>query len=145
MKAILLLILTAISLQCRAPNPKMADERYHDWNDWTMAIIMVESRGNDHAIGAMNDLGCLQITPILIKEANRILGKQKYRLNDAFNREKSIEIFNVVQGYWNPNKDKHLSLKIWNPRAPITYHKKVEKEFNLIQSRKSTFSVYNHK
>lgn len=102
------------------------------WHLWTMAIIQVESGGDDNAVGRTNDYGCLQITPILIKEVNRIQSERKYTINDAKNRATSIEIFNLIQEYYNPEQDLHLALKVWNPKAPISYHKKVEEEYSKL-------------
>jgi hypothetical protein len=63
------------------------------------AIIVVESNGNDSCIGDRKlgrpSVGCLQIRPIMVREVNRLLRKQKikkkYTLNDRYSRKKSIE------------------------------------------------------
>ena len=99
------------------------------WHLWTLSIIEVESGGDDYAVGRTSDYGCLQITPILIKDVNRIQSVRKFTMNDARDRGKSIEIYNIIQAYYNPGHDRHLALKIWNPRAPVSYHKKVEQEY----------------
>lgn len=102
-----------------------------DWDRLVEAIIWRESRGNDKAINPKTKAsGCLQIMPIYVKDANRIIGSNKYTLNDRFDREKSIEMFNVVQGWYNPNKDLHLAIKIHNPRASWQYHKDIENKYN---------------
>ena len=47
-----------------------------DWDRLVNAIIYVESRGNDSAIGDRGKaVGCLQIHPICVREVNRILRK----------------------------------------------------------------------
>lgn len=101
-----------------------------DWERFTNALILVESEGDSLAIGSKNDVGVLQITPILIEDANRILGYEAYTLEDRKSRIKSIEIFNVIQDHYNPTHDLHLALKIWNSKAPISYHEKVIKQMN---------------
>lgn len=71
-----------------------------------LAIMWQESKGNPnpkHSDGKSE--GILQITPIYVKEANRILGKSKYTLYDRKNPLKSHEMFLVVQNYHNPEKD----------------------------------------
>ena len=76
------------------------------WEDLINAIIYVESRGNDSAIGDRGKaVGCLQIQPICIREVNRILRKRKsnvrYSLQDRYNRIKSIQIFEIItEHYW---------------------------------------------
>lgn len=94
------------------------------------AIIYVESRGNTLAHNISEDaVGCLQIRPIMLREVNRLLGFQKYKLNDRWNKTKSIEMFNVIKkhtidpsneklarnwnGGWNGYK-KPSTLKYWH-------------------------------
>ena len=71
------------------------------WEDLINAIIYVESRGNDSAIGDRGKaVGCLQIQPICVREVNRILRKHKsnvrYSLQDRYSRAKSIQMFNII-------------------------------------------------
>lgn len=68
-----------------------------DWDRLVNAIIYVESRGNDSAIGDNGKaVGCLQIHPIAVREANRILNRDVYSIEDRYSRSKSIEIFNII-------------------------------------------------
>lgn len=93
------------------------------------AIIYVESRGNTKAHNIKEDaVGCLQIRPIMLKEVNRLLGYNKYKLADRWSKAKSIEMFNVIKentknptneklarnwnGGWNGYK-KQSTLKYW--------------------------------
>ena len=107
----------------------------HEWNTWIKAIIQVESGGDDFAVGLTNDNGCLQITPILVAEVNRLVSGELYLVSDAFSRRKSIEMFNIIQSHYNPQRDRHLALKIWNPKAPISYHTKVEREYEKLMNK----------
>ena len=62
------------------------------------AIMYVESRGNTKAHNISEDaVGCLQIRPIMLKEVNRLLGYNKYKLKDRWSKLKSIEMFNVIK------------------------------------------------
>ena len=117
------------------------DYNYSKWDTLVDAIIYVESRGNDSAVGDNGKaVGCLQIHPIMVREVNRLLAKYDipttYTLEDRYSREKSIEMFNIVseeyyccEDYtfmeyaeivarrWNggPRGDKKRStLKYWN-------------------------------
>lgn len=117
---------TTPSATCDTPLPI---EEIDHWSIWTDALIQVESGGDDYAVGRTNDFGCLQITPILVKEVNRIQSERKFTIKDAMNRDAAIQMFNIIQEYYNPEKDRHLALKIWNPRAPISYHSRVEAEY----------------
>lgn len=95
------------------------------WDTFIEALIYVESKGDRMAVGSRNDVGVLQITPIMLEDANRIVGEERYTLDDRKDRDKSIEIFNIIQNHYNPEHDMHYALKIWNSRAPISYHRAV--------------------
>ena len=64
-------------------------------------IIMIESSGNPNPPpGKANDVGIVQITPIYLRECNRILGYDKYVLEDRKDHAKSIEMLKIHCGYW---------------------------------------------
>lgn len=101
-----------------------------DWNKLIEAIIWRESRGNDNSVNyKSNAVGCLQITPIYLKQCNKIAGHEKYKLSDRYSRIKSIEMFNLYQSHFNPEKDLHLAIKLHNPRANYSYHRDIEKKY----------------
>ena len=86
------------------------------------ALIQVESRGNDSAIGDRHlsepSVGVLQLRPIMVREVNRILRKQKikkkYKLSDRFSRDKSIEMFLVWKNYHHPEGGFETIARNWN-------------------------------
>lgn len=104
-----------------------------DWEILLLALIEVESEGDQFAIGKTNDLGILQITPIYVKEVNRILRGDFYFLEDRTDIDKSLEMFEVYQSHHNPSKDIHRAIKIHNPGAGQWYTNKVMNEFNKIK------------
>lgn len=104
-----------------------------DWEIFTQALIWVESRGDSKAVGSKDDTGVLQITPILLQDCNRIVGYDKYDLDDRLDSLRSVEMFNVIQDHYNPQHDYHWALKIWNSKAPLSYHRKVMDKFNEIK------------
>jgi len=77
-------------------------------NNLIDAIIYVESRGDTNAHNISEDaVGCLQIRPIMLREVNRLLGYNKYKLADRWDKEKSIEMFNVIKEHTtNPTNEK---------------------------------------
>lgn len=105
-----------------------------DWDTFRTAVGCIESGNDDTLVGTKNDVGRLQITPVLVKDANRILGYDKYSLDDRKDADKSTEIWNVIQDHYNPSHDLHLALKIWNPRAPLSYHKNIMTEYARLQA-----------
>lgn len=97
------------------------------------AIIQVESGGNPHQINwKENAIGLLQIRPVMIEEVNRIsllTGRaERFQLEDAFDSLKSIQIYWIVQEYWNPTNDLRKGTLVWNGRGKTnTYWKKIQK------------------
>lgn len=101
--------------------PKTIDE----WDVLIMAMCEVESGSNPNAVGSKDDIGVLQITPIYVEEANRILGRDVYSLADRFNITYSLEMFEIVNSHHNPEKDVEKAIKLHNPNAPRSYRTKI--------------------
>ena len=104
-----------------------------DVNPLIQAMIMVESEGNDSAYHkGEKAAGCLQIRPIMVREVNRILGIQKseleYTLEDRWSREKSIEMFHIVNGYHNKNSTYEEIARAWNG-GPNWFKKSLTKRY----------------
>ncbi len=97
-------------------NNSVAQESSFDWSAVVDAIMMVESRGN---VNARNGIYCgpLQISPVLVKEVNNILKRRnssnRYSLNDRFNKQKSKEMFVIIQSYYNPNNNVERAIRMW--------------------------------
>jgi hypothetical protein len=65
------------------------------------ALIKVESRGNDSAVGDNGKAyGCLQIWNVVILDVNRVY-KTNYTHKDAFDRVKSKEICRKYIEHWS--------------------------------------------
>lgn len=104
------------------------------WDKFIEAVIWKESRGNESAIGDNGKaVGVLQIHPIMVREANRILkmlGKDKeYTYEDRYSREKSIEIFKVIQDFHNKSHDFDRALQIWNKNHPDSYKTQIMNKY----------------
>ena len=105
-----------------------------DWNPIMDAIIQVESEGNPKAVSG-NSVGAMQITPILVKDCNDILKRQKskkrYTMDDRYSVAKSKEMFLIIQKYYNPENSIEKAIRLWNggvkytTRATNRYYKKV--------------------
>ena len=105
-----------------------------DWNPVMDAIIQVESEGNPNAVSG-NSVGVMQITPILVKDCNDILKRQKskkrYTMDDRYSVAKSKEMFLIIQKYYNPENNIEKAIRLWNggvkytTRATNRYYKKV--------------------
>lgn len=68
------------------------------------AIEQVESGGDTRAVGRQDEVGVLQIRPIMVEEVNRILALQgksdRFLLIDRFDREKSHQMFYIYGSHW---------------------------------------------
>jgi len=114
--------------------------------DLVSALILVESRGNDSAIGDRHivggeAVGALQIRPIMVREVNRILKIQKsdkrFKLSDRYDREKTIEMFYVWKNFHHKDSDFETIARNWNggPKGyknsrTLKYWNKVQKELD---------------
>ena len=81
------------------------------------AIEWVESRGNATAEGEDDEVGILQIRPIMVEEVNRIVGRQRFTLDDRLDPEKSREMFWIYTDHWNLKRHDHSDEGIarrWN-------------------------------
>ena len=113
------------------------------------AMILVESHGNDSAIGdthlgSEHAVGALQIRPIMVREVNRILKlkgeKYRFKLKDRLSREKSIQMFLIWKEFHHNDADFEAIARSWNggskgPNNPKTYNywKKVEQQLKNSQ------------
>lgn len=88
-----------------------------NWNPVINAIMQVESNGNARAKSGTS-VGILQITPVLVKDCNKILRKRgsrkRFRLADRLNRTKSREMFMLIQSHYNPKSDLERAIRLWN-------------------------------
>ena len=131
---------TIIKLEPKNIQPIIKD------GDLLTALIFVESRGNDSAIGDRHlvgneAVGALQIRPIMVREVNRILkiqGKtERFDLKDRFDRQQSIRMFMVWKNYHHKNSEPEVIARNWNggPKGykkdrTIKYWNKIEKQLN---------------
>ncbi len=88
-----------------------------DWNSVMEAIIQVESEGNARAVKG-NSCGAMQITPVLVKDCNRILrmrgSEKRYTLADRFSVSKSKAMFLLIQSFYNPQNNVEQAIRAWN-------------------------------
>jgi hypothetical protein len=107
------------------------------------AIIWVES-GNNGA-GAYNRsepeaAGILQQFPIFVRDVNRIIGYEKYSLDDRYNDTKAIEMFWIYQNYYNPEMNIEKMARIWcagpdgyKQNCSLSYWRLVNNRLNTVK------------
>lgn len=128
-------ILTMMPLSAGAANDEEEESsEQFDWSPVIEAIILVESEGNPNAVSG-NQVGAMQITPILVRECNNILrsrgSNQQYTLADRYDVGKSREMFLLIQSKHNPQNNVERAIRSWNGgpkysvRATDGYYRKV--------------------
>lgn len=94
-----------------------------------LSMMYVESRFDPLAEGRDSDTGILQITPVYVREANRILGREEFTLDDARDIERSLEMFDVVQGEHNGTGD--WAMTVYCHNKSDAYRDRVVQAYNL--------------
>ena len=130
----LMMLLTCSTFYVKAQNTTV------DYNRLITAIGTVESGLNDNARSGVH-AGFLQISKVCVTECNRINKLKnvstRYTLQDRFNHQKSIEIFWIIQNFYNPKLDIDYMVLLWNegnsamkkPKRKTRYYKKVMKVY----------------
>lgn len=126
MKHIIIIAALSLSLTTNA----------RDWSKVLKGIAYVESKNNPRAVSG-DQVGLLQIRPILVRDCNRILEKRgsskRYSLRDRYNPAKSREMFILYQSHYNPKGSVERAIRLWNGgsgysvRATQGYYQKVKK------------------
>ena len=83
------------------------------------ALILVESSGNPKAFNKKeNAVGCLQIRPVMVREVNRILRKQKserrFTKEDRWDCGLSKEMFYIWANYHHQVSNDEIIARNWN-------------------------------
>ena len=97
------------------------------------ALIMVESNGNPNAYCKKEKaVGCLQIRPVMLREVNRILRKQKstkrFSLEDRWDCGLSEEMFYIWRNYHHEASSDEVIARCWNG-GPRGYKKQSTKHY----------------
>ena len=133
----LMMLLTCSTFYVKAQNTTV------NYNRLITAIGTVESGLNDNARSGVH-AGFLQISKVCVTECNRINKLKnvstRYTLQDRFNHQKSIEIFWIIQNFYNPKLDIDYMVLLWNegnsamkkPKRKTKYYQKVMKIYNSL-------------
>lgn len=109
-----------------------------EWELLELAIIQTESKFNPQAVGRSDDRGIFQATPIWVAEVNRIIKLKKletepYSHADAFDIQKSLEMFNIIQDYHNPDHSFDRAIQLHNPGGDsIGYSNRVKQNYKIL-------------
>lgn len=116
-------------------NIKCPKSLYNHYLPLINAIIHVESRGNTTLVGKDGDTGMMQQLEISVKEANRLnkFNDKNYTLKDRLDPKSQIEMFLIIQNYYNKSGDYETAARLWNGHdlkkqksSTLSYWKKVQ-------------------
>lgn len=106
------------------------------------AIEQVESGGNACIGDNGQAVGILQIHPVMVEDCNRILGEEKFTLDDRFDAVKSREMFRVYAEHYSKGTSDEVIARRWNggPKGDtnpntVPYWEKVREELDRISGR----------
>ncbi len=114
MKKLLALVLMVFTLTAAA-KPATEMDLQKKWGAVIQAIAMVESECQPNKV-SRNGLyvGYLQISEILVRECNRIVGYKKYTYADRYDKQKSIAMFIDFQEHYNSDGNMERAIRLWN-------------------------------
>ena len=127
-KMLITFILSILFLPCIAPVSHTSNYLYIEVSEplyifnmkdpLLRAVAWLESRYNERAVNKVSGArGLLQIMPVMIREVNKICKKTgnpaRYTWKDAWDAQKSIEIWWIVQNYHNTEYNIQKACIIW--------------------------------
>ena len=104
--------------------------RESDTDKLIKIIEHIESRHNKNARNGKY-VGTLQISPSMVREANRVNGYNKYSLSDRNDSLMSTNIFKDIMQHHNKKKSIRKAVIIWRGKYNQNYRKKVIHMFNI--------------
>lgn len=97
------------------------------------AFAIQESRCTTDAVSPDGlYVGCLQISKIMVREANRLLGEDLYSYDDRYNPDYSVAMFKVVMEHRNPELSVDRAVDIWNKNCPASYRQNVHHYYDSL-------------
>ena len=116
-------------------NMPLIKSNNHNWDDVIDAIASVESNYDEKIVSSCGRfVGYLQISKILIDDCNKIANYNKFKYDDRFNKDKSIEIFIFFQSHYNPENDIEKAIRMWKGGTSYTLAS-TEKYYKKVKSR----------
>ena len=107
------------------------------------AFAMQESKCTEKAVSSCGKyVGCLQISKIMTREANRLQKEKKYTYDDRYDKQLSLEIFSIIMKYHNEQLDINRAIDIWNRNCPDTYRDNVIENYNRLLQEFTTENYF---
>ncbi len=138
---LVLLLMVVVSLGVSAQDINLEKK----WGPVVEAIAQVESEGHPELV-SKNGLyvGYLQISKVLVRQVNQILGTKAYTYNDRYDKQKSIEMFIIFQEHYNREGNMEMAIRLWcsgdlrcmsRKRASEGYYRRVMHKYSEMAHR----------
>ena len=114
-----------------AEETEIIQDTLSEWNIFTLALMKVESEYNNNAVSSVGAKGYFQMTPIYVKEVNRV-HHTNFTFDQVKDFEKAYEIFDLMQKAHNPNYNMDKALELHNGKH-AWYNRRVYKEMKNIR------------
>ena len=108
-----------------------AQDTLSEWDMFTLALMKVESEYNNNAVSSVGAKGYFQMTPIYVKEVNRIHNTD-FTFDQVTDFDNAYEIFDLMQKAHNPDYDMDRALELHNGKHDW-YNKRVYQEMKNIR------------
>lgn len=109
-------------------------ERDRRWESMVSAICQRESGMDDRARNPRSSaVGRFQMLRGYVDDVNRICGEKRYTYDDRYNPVKAREMFDIVQGHYNPEKDIDKAIIMHRGKKDWKYFNDVKR---LMEERK---------
>lgn len=103
-----------------------------EWQVFVMALVEVECERNPKARSNKNAIGPFQITKIYVDEVNNLYDTD-FILEDAWDLDKALTMFEMMNDHYNPTRDIDKAIKLHNPGAGKWYGKRIKDRMELIR------------
>jgi|WetSurMetagenome_2_1015567.scaffolds.fasta_scaffold00157_69 hypothetical protein len=135
MKSIFILFLFLLSTHSKAPDTTVLyiqeSQKIQVFDPILYAFMKVESNFQTDVINSLGYAGILQIGPEMIEETNRICeltgNPKSFTLTDRLDSIKSVQIWYIIQNYYNRAYTLENACKLWNPLAGDWYYNKIKR------------------
>lgn len=113
-----------------------------EWDIFTLALMKVESDYDNTAVSTVGAKGYFQITPIYVREVNRI-HKTNYTFDQVTDFNTAWTIFDLMQKAHNPNYNMDKALELhngnhdWYKRRVYNEMKRIRQYENMRNKLKS--------
>lgn len=103
-----------------------------EWQVFIMALVEVECERNPKVKSSKNAIGPFQITKIYVDEVNNLYNTN-FVLEDAWDLDKALTMFEMMNDHYNPTRDIDRAIKLHNPGAGKWYEKRIKDRMELIR------------